>query len=81
MNKDPNKHIRRINLILRKNRRILEGAINSGISELEAKELQTKGFDFNYFTHTEKGKSAGIIYYCYDYGYVKEQGGRVLIVS
>ena len=80
LNKDPNKHIRRINRILRKNRRILEGSISRGVEEMQHAELRALGFDFLYYTHTKKGKSAAVIYYCYDYGYSIRKDGRVVLV-
>jgi predicted nucleic acid-binding Zn ribbon protein len=78
LNKDANKHIRRINLILRKNRRILNAIMNEGHPEIQRKALLDKGFDFNYYTHIRINNSGMACHYCYDIGYCEREDGRII---
>ena len=67
-----NSYIRKVNYILRKNRRIMEEIIEK--SEKDVKRvtrnfLLDKGFDFGYYTNIYKTKKAKYYYFCYEYGY------------
>lgn len=66
-----NNYIRNINNALRRNRRILEELINGNTKSGKSvrQELNNKGFQFQYYTHTHTTKYGKIAYFCYDYGY------------
>ncbi len=64
-----NNYVRRINGILRKNRRILEKYYAGNRFEMDRERLIWEGFDFRYFTHGSKADDGNMYYYCYDYGY------------
>lgn len=66
---DSSTYIRKVNQILRKNRRILENFLSQDKSKSSKERLIEKGFNFNYYTNTLKTKDGRIYYYCYDYGY------------
>ena len=70
-------YVRRVNLILKKNRRILE----SKTGHRQVSELLMQGFDFNYFTQTVKTKNSNQYFYCYDYGYLMLEDRTVIVVK
>lgn len=62
--------VRRVNGILRKNRKILEALNPEGKARVSKRDLDKKGFDFNYFTNIYTTKSGKIYHFCYEYGYI-----------
>ncbi len=69
-----NSYIRKVNYILRKNRRIMEQIIvesEKDVKRISRKRLLDKGFDFGYYTNIYKTKAAKYYYFCYEYGYNK----------
>lgn len=69
-NCEPNKHVREINAVLRKNRRILDSLNPGGRVKIPAARLKDMGFDFHYHTSVGRVREGGMCYYCYDQGYV-----------
>ena len=82
LNSDGNSCVRNINHRLRRNRRILESLLPASrdITRLRQQKLYSKGFAFNYFTHTRITKKGNTYYFCYDYGWQALEGDSVLIV-
>jgi hypothetical protein len=75
-------HVRRINGILRKNRKLLEdvsGKINKKI--VLTKSLTNAGFNYNYYTSTYTTKKGHVYFFCYEYGYLKLGEDKVMIVK
>jgi len=75
-------HVRRINGILRKNRKLLEtlsGKVNKKI--LSAVMLINAGFNFKYFTSSFTTKKGNIYFFCYEYGYLKLGADKIMIVK
>ena len=73
--------IRKINNILRSNRRILEQLNPNEKTVVGRQTLLDHGFSFTYFTNMYSTKSGKTYYFCYDYGYVElpeEKYGLVL---
>ncbi len=70
LNADNNNFIRKVNYILRKNRRILKELNSGGKTKVYRKQLIIAGFDFNYFTSTYTTKKGNIYYFCYEEGYL-----------
>jgi hypothetical protein len=70
LNADSTNHVRNINNILRRNRRIIEELTPEGKASVHKSKLNEKGFDFNYFTNTYKNKNGDTYYFCYEYGYL-----------
>lgn len=60
--------MRRINVSLRKNRKILEELYDSQLSLIKRNELQDLGFSFRHYTGSER-TDKGIRYFCYEYAY------------
>ncbi|MCD6179272.1 MAG: hypothetical protein J7K39_05155 [Bacteroidales bacterium] len=75
-------HVRRINGILRKNRKLLEdtsGKINKKVISIGS--LTNAGFNFNYYTSSYTTKKGHIYYFCYEYGYLKLGENKVMIIK
>ena len=79
---EDNNYVRNINQNLRKNRRILEGFLHSARNMARAPQYQlyTKGFRFQFYTHTYTNRKGHLFYFCYDYGYLLLDKEKVLIV-
>jgi predicted nucleic acid-binding Zn ribbon protein len=76
-------HIRNINNILKKNRRILEGAIPEGLEtgKILKTKMTEKGFSFKFSTHDYTTKKGHRYIFCYEYGYLPIEGGYCLVVK
>lgn len=74
--------VRNINNILRKNRKILAEFAdnNEGKARVHIKKLAEKGFNFTYITHTYTTKQGATYQFCYEYGYLKLEGGEYYMV-
>ena len=78
---DNREYIRRVNYILKKNRRILTQLRDQGFKQIPLEILQVKGYDFNYFTslHTS---SQGLNFFCYEHGFMQDsEDNRIILVS
>ena len=67
-----NSYIRKVNYVLRKNRRIMEDILQNtekDVKRVNRKQLLEKGFDFGYYTNIYKTKKEKYYYFCYEYGY------------
>jgi len=73
---------RRVNEILRKNRKILEELIpaTAGTSRVSRQKLSLKGFDFKFFTNTTTNKKGKLCHYCYEFGYLPVGNDSFLLV-
>jgi hypothetical protein len=81
LNEDSNKYVRRINGILRKNRRILEKLNPSGKSTVDGITLAEEGFNFHYYTNIYKTQKGSQYFFCYDYGYLKTDNDQYFLVQ
>lgn len=80
LNRDANLHMRNVNNILRKNRRILAALNPTGNGKVRLDRLLIKGFDFEHFTTCDQNQ-AGTVYYCYEQGYMRLKNGFVILVT
>ncbi len=80
LNEDSTKYMRRINNILRKNRRILSEMNPSGKRTIDGILLAEEGFNFHYFTNIYKTQKGSIYYFCYDQGYIKIENDQYMLV-
>jgi predicted nucleic acid-binding Zn ribbon protein len=78
-----NSHVRHINQVLGKNRRILERLLPEGEEngKVNKENLHRLGFQFRYITHTYTTKTGKTYFYCYDYGYLPLGNDWFLIVK
>jgi hypothetical protein len=81
LNATQTEYVRRVNYILRKNRRILLELNPGGKNKVAQEKLRGKGFDFGYFTNTLTTKEGTQHFYCYDQGYVPLEKECFLLIS
>ena len=70
LNKDSKNLIRNINNRLRKNYRILEELNPKDKTKTTKVKLESKGFDFDYFTSIYTTKTGNVYYFVYNQGYL-----------
>ena len=80
LNEDANNYVRRINNILRKNRRILDKLNPTGKKTVDSLTLAEEGFNFHYFTNIYTTRKGATYYFCYDRGYMKTDEGNYFLV-
>lgn len=80
LNEDATKYVRRINNILRKNRRILAALNPSGKRTVDAITLAEEGFNFHYYTNTYQTQKGNTYFFCYEQGYSKIEGNQYVLV-
>jgi len=80
-NKESGGLVKKVNSILRKNRRILKSLNPSGTRVLPKKKLLESGFSFSYYTNTYQTKKGKIYFFIYDQGYILLDNDEVALVS
>lgn len=80
LNEDASNYVRRINNILRKNRRILDKLNPEGKKTVDAITLAEEGFNFHYFTNTYETKKGTVYYFCYEQGYTRLEDNQFMLV-
>lgn len=81
LNEDANNYVRRVNNILRKNRRILAKLNPKGKNTVDGITLAEEGFNFHYYTNIYTTKSGASYIFCYDEGYLKLDNDRYMLVQ
>ncbi len=75
------RYVRKIDSILRRNRKIL-GILNpEGKAIVHYSDLVLLGFRFDIFTHMRQSKKGVTWYYCYDYGYQRKPDHTIKLVK
>ena len=81
VNKTTNDFVRHVNVILRKNRKIIASLLNGKEKSITTKEdLLLHGFNFNYFTNTYKTKQDKVYYFVYELGYLRLENEQYALV-
>lgn len=80
LNQDSTKYIRRVNNILRKNRRILSELNPKGKKTVSGIRLAEEGFNFHYYTNVYTTKKGARYVFCYDQGYLKLEDDQYMLV-
>lgn len=75
-----NFHVKKINRVLMKNRRILKALSSGDMEDIPVKVLMSRGFHFDYCTHTEQTPFAGPIKWVYDFGYNVDKANRCVVI-
>lgn len=65
-----NNYTRKVNYILKKNRKILSSFAPAGKAKVNKEVLRRKGFEFGYLTNIYTTKSGNRYHFCYEYGYL-----------
>ena len=75
--------IRRVNIVLRNNRRILEELLPNGNENatITKDRLTKKGFNFNVITSAYSNNQGAVCYFCYEYGYVSIENEWLHIIK
>ena len=76
-----NTYVRKVNSILRKNRKILSELNPSGKSRIKIDELKNQGYDFSFQTNTYTTKAGKTYHFCYEQGYLDTADGWVTLVT
>ncbi len=79
-NKDANEFVRKVNTILRKNRRVLEKLNPGEKSKTTKEELLLNGFNFYYYTNIYTTKQGKTYYFVYDHGYLELEDEEYALV-
>lgn len=80
LNRDRDNYMRKVNNILRKNRRILANLNPQGKAKTTKKALHQHGFNFHYFTNFYKTKQGKVYYFCYEQGFLPLANNEVALV-
>lgn len=75
-----NAYIRRVNNLLRRNRKILLDLNPGGKAKTTQFRLLEMGFNFHYFTNIYETKAGRRYYFCYDQGYIELEDGWYSLV-
>jgi predicted nucleic acid-binding Zn ribbon protein len=75
--------VKKVNAILRHNRRLLEKQIPAGeeMGKCPKQKLAEAGFNFQYHTHQYTNKKGNVYFFCYEYGYLPLEGDWLLVVK
>lgn len=79
-NRDYSNYMRRVNNILRKNRRILAAHNPKGKAKVTKTVLMEDGFNFAYHTNIYETKKGGKYFFCYDQGYIQLEDNLYALV-
>ena len=80
LNEESTKYMRRINNILRKNRRILASLNPNGKKTVDGITLAEEGFNFHYYTNVYTTRTGSTYYFCYEQGYLKMDDDKYMLV-
>ncbi|PLX13647.1 MAG: hypothetical protein C0598_03145 [Marinilabiliales bacterium] len=81
-NRDETAYMRKVSRALRKNRSILKDLNPNGKVSVNISKLESKGFNFKYFTNTYTTKTGKTYYFCYEYGYLPlDKGFYALVIN
>jgi hypothetical protein len=82
LNKAANEYVRKVNVILRKNRRILSSLMyGSDKGKATKEQLLLNGFNFYYYTNIYKTKQGKKYYFNYELGYLELEDEQFALVK
>ena len=82
INKDANEYVRKVNVILRKNRRVLSFFLKGNNKTKTTKEqLLLNGFNFYYYTNVYKTKQGKTYFFVYELGYLELEDEQYALVK
>ena len=83
LNTDSSAQVKKVNGILKKNRRILDSLMSGKEEAMKCnrKKLTDKGFNFNFFTNIYINKKGDNYYFVYEFGYLPLDNDWFLIVK
>ncbi len=81
LNRDISNYMRKVNNILRRNRRILAALNPNGKCKVRGTTLMEEGFNFAYHTNVYETKKGLKYHFCYDQGYLELDEGWYALVE
>lgn len=81
LGRESTQYMRRVNSILRKNRKALALLFEQDKKKVQRKDLAELDFNFSFHTDTYETKKGTIYRFCYDFGYLELQDQRILVVK
>jgi len=82
LNSTSSNFIKKINTILKRNRRILEEMLgNEKMQKVPREKMLTNGFDFSFFTNQLSNAKGQVYFFVYEYGYLPLGDEWFLIVK
>jgi len=81
LNRDNSNYTRKVNNILRRNRRILARFNPNGKAKVLGTTLMEEGFNFAYYTNIYETRKGARYHVCYDQGYLKLDDGYYALVE
>lgn len=81
LNSEQNNFMRRVNLILRRNRKILYEISQENNKKVNRAMLYEQGFNFHFFTHQKRIENGQVCYFIYEKGYIPIDEKHVNLVS
>ncbi|UTW61153.1 hypothetical protein KFE98_14170 [bacterium SCSIO 12741] len=79
-NRTTGNYMRKVNRILKNNRRILEELNPKGTSKSTRKVLHREGFNFDFYTNIYRTKTGKEYHFCYEQGYLDIGNGHYALV-
>lgn len=73
--------VKSINIIIKKNRKIIEELLPEETAKVSQQKLIDKGFNFNYHTTIITTKTGKSYIFCYEYGYLAIENNYYLLVK
>ena len=74
-------HMRMVNCILRKNRRILEELVPEKTAKASRTKLLLRGFNFSYHTSIHTNRRGVNYFFCYEYGYMPMEKDYCILIK
>jgi hypothetical protein len=82
LNSEDTVYVKKVNSVLKKNRKILQELIPSdGKITVMEKKLKDAEFNFSFYTHEYITKTGTLYRFCYEYGYLKLEENRYMLVK
>lgn len=73
--------IKSVNLILKRNRDLLEKFNPNGRAKVSSLKLIAAGFDLRYHTHTYQSPKGDLYIFCYEQGYLELNSNEFLLLK
>ena len=80
LNKVANDYVRKVNVVLRKNRRILSNLMPGEKAKTTKEQLLLSGFNFYYYTNMYRTKQGKTYYFVYELGYLQLENENYALV-
>ena len=81
LNSDRTNYMRKVNRILRKNRKILQELNPNGKTKVHRRKLLAAGFNFTFHTNVYTTKTGNSYFFCYEQGYLSLEENYLMLVE